>query len=132
MSENETLARRWFEEVWNLRRVATIDELLTPSSVCLSGSGELRGADEFRNRVYEPFVAAFPDLRLVVEGTITEADQVVVRWTANLTHTGPGLGMSATGRPIFLRGMTWIRFRDGKMAEGWDCWNQREMLESLK
>jgi steroid delta-isomerase-like uncharacterized protein len=86
----------------------------------------------FRALVYEPFVEAFPDLSVTVEGTVSEGEQVVVRWTATGTHTGPGLGLPPTGRPISLRGMTWIRFAGGKMIEGWVCWNQREMVESLR
>ena len=131
-AENVALARRWFEEVWNQRRKQTIDDLIAPESVCQAAGGELRGPAMFQALVYEPFVDAFPDLRVTVEGTVAEGDQVVVRWTAKGTHTGPGLGLIPTGRPIFLRGMTWIRFAEGKMVEGWDCWNYREMLESLR
>jgi steroid delta-isomerase-like uncharacterized protein len=132
MSPHVALARRWFEEVWNQRRVETIDDLVLPESECHTGSGMLRGPHAFRTRVYEPFVAAFPDLAVQVVGTVEEGDQVVVRWTATGTHTGPGLGFPASGRSIFIRGMTWIRFAHGRMAEGWDCWNLREMIESLK
>jgi steroid delta-isomerase-like uncharacterized protein len=129
---NVALARRWFEEVWNQRRAETIAELVTLESVCSSEAGTLRGPDEFRTKVYEPFVAAFPDLRITIEGTVAEGDQVVVRWTAAGTHRGTLLGLTATQRPIHLRGMTWIRFANGKMVEGFDCWNQREMIESLR
>jgi len=129
---NTAIALRWFEEVWNQRRHQTIDELLTPESVSTSDSGTLRGPDEFRTRVYEPFTAAFPDLRIEIHGTVAEADQVVVRWTATGTHHGPGIGLAPTGRPIFIRGMTWIRIQGGKLIEGWDCWNLRELVESLK
>ena len=129
---NVALARRWFEEVWNQRRVETIDDLIAPESVCLSPGGELRGPAEFQSRVYEPFVAAFPDLRVTIEGTVAQGDEVVVRWTASGTHTGPGLGLPATGRPIFIRGMTWMRITGGKLAAGWDCWNLRELIESLR
>jgi steroid delta-isomerase-like uncharacterized protein len=131
-AEYVALARRWFDEVWNQRRRETIDDLIAPESVCQAAGGELRGPTMFQTHVYEPFVDAFPDLRVTVEGTVAEGDQVVVRWTATGTHTGPGIGLVPTGRPIFLRGMTWIRFAGGKMVEGWDCWNQREMIESLR
>jgi len=126
------LARRWFEEVWNQRREATIDELLTPASICHAPGGELRGVESFRERVFLPFINAFPDLAVSVEGTVAEGDEVAVRWTARGTHAGPGLGSPATQRPILIRGMTWIRVGGGKLLEGWDCWNFRELIESLK
>jgi steroid delta-isomerase-like uncharacterized protein len=131
-SDNVAVARRWFEEVWNQRRAEVIHELVTPQSVCHSDSGELLGPETFRERVYQPFVAALPDLRVNVEATVAEGDHVVVRWTATGTHTGHGFGFPASGRPISIRGITWIRFAGGKMMEGWDCWNLREMIESLK
>jgi steroid delta-isomerase-like uncharacterized protein len=130
--ENVGLARRWFEEVWNRRRTDTIDELLTDESISYSESGPLRGPQEFKARAHAVFLAAFPDLRLVVEGTVAEDDEVVVRWAATGTHAGDGLGFPPTGRRVSFRGMTWIRFRDGKMIEGRDCWNQEGLIQSLR
>jgi steroid delta-isomerase-like uncharacterized protein len=131
-SANTALARRWFEEVWNQRRTDTIDELLTPESVCTSDLGTLRGPEGFKQVGHAPFLAAFPDLRIRVEGTVAEGDQVVVRWTLKATHTGQGLGIPPSGRPVAARGMTWIRYQNGKMMEGWDCWNVTGFLESLR
>jgi steroid delta-isomerase-like uncharacterized protein len=130
-TENVNMVRRWIEEVWNQRRTDTIDELLTDESVSHSESGPLRGKDEFKERMHAPLLDAFPDLRVSIEGTVAEGDQVVVRWTATGTHLGVGLGLPVTGRPVTFRGMTWVRFRDGKMVEGADCWNQAGLLQSL-
>ena len=130
--ENVSLARRWFEEVWNQRRTDTIDELLTDESVSHSESGPLRGKQEFKERAHAVFLSAFPDLRMTVEGTVAEDDQVVVRWAATATHLGDGLGFPATGRAVSFRGMTWVRYRDGKMVEGADCWNQAGLIHSLR
>jgi steroid delta-isomerase-like uncharacterized protein len=131
-TENVSLARRWFEEVWNQRRTDTIDDLLTDESVSHSESGPLRGKREFKERAHAVFLSAFPDLRMTVEGTVAEGDQVVVRWAATGTHLGDGLGFPATGQKVAFRGMTWIRFRDGKMVEGADCWNQAGLIGSLR
>lgn len=130
--DHVALARRWFEEIWNERRGDLIEELLSPEGVCMAAGGPMCGPQEFRERAFGPFLEAFPDLHVTVEGTVAQGNEVVVRWTAAGTHTGPGLGFSATGRPIFLRGMTWIRFQDGKMVEGWDCWDQTGLIESLR
>lgn len=131
-SENVGLALRWFEEVWNQRRAETIDELLTNESINYSESGPLRGKLEFQEKALAVFLSAFPDLRITVEGTVAERDEVVVRWSVKATHLGDGLGFPATGRAVSFRGMTWIRFRDGKMIEGRDCWNQAGLIGSLR
>lgn len=57
---------------------------------------------------------------------------VVVRWRATGTHAGEGFGKPPTGKPISFRGMTWIRFRDGVMIEGFDSWNLGGLMQSLQ
>jgi steroid delta-isomerase-like uncharacterized protein len=130
--ENVALARRWFEEVWNARRDETIDELLAEESVSHTAAGPLRGKREFRERAHAVFLSAFPDLRMTVEGTVAEGDEVVVRWSVRATHGGDGLGFPATGRAVAFPGMTWIRFSGGKMVEGRDCWDQTGLIQSLR
>ena len=129
---NAALARRWMDEVWNQRRTETVRELLTPTSQCRSETGVMTGPDEFLERAYGPMVAAFPDVRVTVEGTVSEADQVVVRWSATGTHAGEGIGLKPTGRRLTFRGMTWIRYENGKMMEGWDVWNQAGLFKALE
>jgi steroid delta-isomerase-like uncharacterized protein len=118
---NDAIARRWFEEVWNQRRVETIRELLTPESFCHSEGGMLKGHDPFVDLVHSPFLTAFPDIRLSVEDTVSEGDRVVIRWRAEGTHAGAGLGLEPTHRRVSFHGMTWMRFSNGKILEGMDC-----------
>jgi steroid delta-isomerase-like uncharacterized protein len=75
---------------------------------------------------------AFPDLQVSVEGILAEGDQVAVRWSAEGTHRGQLLGISATGQPVTLRGMTWLRLSDGRIVEGWDAWNQGRLMNELQ
>ena len=125
------VALRWFEEVWNQRKEAVIHELMSADAVCHLDDGPLRGPDEFYARQYVPFTSAFSTLKVVVEGTVCDGDQVVVRWCATGVHTGDGLGMKATNKPVTLRGMTWIRMKDGKFHEGWQASNITDVFRSL-
>jgi steroid delta-isomerase-like uncharacterized protein len=125
------VARRWFEEVWNQRRAETIDELLTPESVCHAEEGPIRGRDEFRERMYAPLLAAFPDIGVTIEDTLVEGSQVVVRWTASGTHAGNGLGIGPTGKVVSFRGITWLRILGGKLVEGWQHSNIPETIRTL-
>lgn len=130
-NENVALARRWFEEVWNQRKEQLIDEWMTPQSVCYTDDGPMTGPAEFKTRQYSPFLAAFPDLRVQVEDAIGQDDQVVVRWTATGTHSGGGLGIAPTHRPVAFCGLSWIRIRGGKFQEGWQSSNIPEQLRCL-
>lgn len=130
-AENIAIARRWFDEVWNQRRGETIDEFLAADSVCHGDDGPITGPEEFRQRQFLPFTAAFPDLSVRVDDVIGEGDQVVVRWTATGIHSGEGLGCAATGREVSFTGMTWVRMRDGKLGEGWQVSNIPQVCQSL-
>ena len=125
------LARRWFEEVWNQRRAETVDELLSPTSTCEADGGPLTGPDEFRTRLLEPFLAAFPDVHVTVEDVVSDESRAVVRWTATATHTGPGLGLTPTGRRVTMRGLSWITVEDGRLGLGWQYTNIPDVLRSL-
>jgi steroid delta-isomerase-like uncharacterized protein len=131
-ASNESIARRWFEEVWNQRRAETVRELLTPDSYGHTHSGSLQGQEEFLKPVHTPFLESFPDLRLIIEDTVAEGDRVVVRWRVEGTHRGAGLGVEPTQRRVSFRGMTWLRFGNGKILEGIDCWNHSGLLETLR
>jgi predicted ester cyclase len=129
--DNIALVRRWFEEIWNQRRPDVIDELLTGESVCHAEDGPIRGPGEFKERQYDPFTSAFPDLRVAVEAIIGQDDVVVVRWSAAGTHSGDGLGFRATRASVSFRGLTWVHVRDGKMVEGWQSSNIPEVIRGL-
>lgn len=123
-------ARNWFEEVWNQRRDATVRELLAPAAVCHMEGAELVGPDQFL-QARTALLDAFPDIKVTVEATLAEGDDVVVRWSARATHRGDGLGMPASQRAVAFRGMTWMRFANGRIIEGWDSWNLGQLLQEL-
>ena len=129
--ENRRLARRFFQEVWNDRRDSTVDELLDPGIVGHMEGAEFTGTETYK-QARRALLAAFPDFRVTVEDTAADGDHVVVRWSVNGTHAGDGLGIPATKRQVSFRGMTWLTFRDGRVVEGWDSWNQGALLTGLR
>jgi predicted ester cyclase len=97
----------------------------------VTDEGPIRGPVEFKEKQYVPFVSAFPDLRVVVEATLAQGDEVVARWCATGTHLGDGLGFPPTGQPVTFRGMSWIRVRDGTFVEGWQSSNIADVIRGL-
>jgi steroid delta-isomerase-like uncharacterized protein len=130
------LSRRWFEEVWNKKNAAAIDQLAAPDVVChgLAGPGgqPLRGSAGFR-AFYEPFRTAFPDVRVTVEDVIVEGDKSAIRFTATGTHTGygPSAGLAPTGRRIQATGLCLVRWQDGRIAEVWNEFDAAGMMAQL-
>jgi steroid delta-isomerase-like uncharacterized protein len=124
--------RRWFECGWNQRDRACLREIMHPE---VSGQVEgsfLRGPDDFLVRMFEPFIAAFPDLRIDVRGIVREGDEVMIRWTVRGTQLGPFGPIPASGLRVEFRGMTWQRYQDGRMIEGEDSWDMQALVQALQ
>jgi steroid delta-isomerase-like uncharacterized protein len=130
-ADPSTVARRWFEEVWNARSDSAIDELMSADSHGHVEGGDVRGPDGFRE-MRNMFFAALPDVRIIIEDILASGERVAVRWRAEGTHTGEGFGFPATRQAVNVRGTTWLVIRDGKLVEGWDTWNLGGLLDSLR
>ena len=128
--KNAELARRWFDEVWNQRRDAAVPELLAPGALAHMEGAEIVGPEQFL-QARSALLDAIPDLRVTVEATVAEGDHAVVRWSAKGTHRGDGLGFPASHRAVTFRGITWMRFANGRVVEGWDSWNLGQLLQEL-
>jgi len=120
MNEAETVARRWFEEVWNQGQEHVIDELMADDAV-FHGLGDepIRGPGAFRP-FYHQFRTAFPDIRIVVAQVINEGDTSVLRCDVTATHSGPGITDRVTGNPVRFGGICIARAKNGKLVEGWN------------
>jgi|SRR5438552_10622208 len=129
--ENRRLAIRWFEEVWNTRREAIIDEVMSPDSLGHMEGAEIVGPLGFKS-ARTALLTAFPDFRVVVEATAADGESVVVRWKATGTHRGAGFGIQPTDRQVEFRGMTWFQIRAGRVVEGLDSWNLGALVEYLR
>src|ERR671926_169629 len=105
-----TIARRWFEEVWNDRRDEAIDELMHPEAVSHMEGAEVRTPDEFRS-MRDSFMRAFPGLRIEIEDVVSNGEHAVVRWHMRAAHDGSGFGERATHQTVAVRGMSWAVVR---------------------
>jgi predicted ester cyclase len=132
--DNVALGRRWFEEVWNQRKNESVAELLAAYCVMHGISetgGDVHGPEGFL-AMHTRLLSAFPDMKFALDDCFGADDKIVVRWTATMRHTGPGLGIDATGAKIKLRGMGIARIAGGKVQETWDNWDRMAMFEQIE
>jgi predicted ester cyclase len=118
-NRTDTLAHRWFEEVWNQGREDAIDEMFAEDAVSHGLEADIVGPAAFKT-FHRRFRTAFPDIRITVEHALVDGDMIAVRCSVNGTHTGPGMPVSAAGKPTQFTGMCMLREKDGKIAEGWN------------
>jgi steroid delta-isomerase-like uncharacterized protein len=90
----------------------------------------IHGPREFA-ALYERLHGAFPDIKITVEDTFGADDTVVVRWSADMTHTGDGLGLPATNKRAKITGITIAQIENGKIVHGWDNWDQLAMQQQI-
>jgi steroid delta-isomerase-like uncharacterized protein len=130
-SDNTALVRRWFEDVWNTRREATVHELLDGAAVGHLEGLVTHGVAEFlAARAF--ILSAFPDFHITLEDTAAQDDKVAVRWSAEGTHNGEFLGVPATNTAVHFRGITWMRLSSGRIVDGWDVWNLGGLAAELQ
>jgi steroid delta-isomerase-like uncharacterized protein len=131
-NENTAIVRRWFEELWNQRRLETIDELLAPDVVSydLAGPGAtIYGREAFRAAA-QTLLAAFGETHFTVDDIFGVEDQVAVRLSLRLKHTGPLGGLPPTGKVVTVPVMCMIQVRNGKIMSGWNNWDVATALRA--
>lgn len=133
-SDNVSLIRRWFEEVWNRGREEAIDELFDEEGVAHGLADEsgspLRGAAGFKP-FFRRFREAFPEIEVVVEDTVSEGDKVAARCTVRGRHRGDTLGFKATDSPVEFDGICIVRIAGGKIVEAWNNFDFMSMFQQL-
>lgn len=131
--DKAALMRRWFQEVWNEGKTQIVLDH-THQNLTATGQGEagtaVRNPQDFLDFV-ERMRGAFPDLKVTVHDAFEAGDQVVVRWSVTGTHRGDHLGVVASGKPMTTSGITIAKFSGDKIIEGWDSWDQLEMLKAI-
>ena len=91
--ENKAIVHRYFDERWNCKNRAVIDELL--------GDGMI--LEDARDN-FETMHAVIKDLEISLTDFIAEGDQVVDRWIVTGIHQGELLGVAPSGQQISFQG----------------------------
>jgi steroid delta-isomerase-like uncharacterized protein len=130
MEETKAIVERFWDEVWNKKNLAIVDELL-PDNVIIHNFGAVVEGREAWKQSFTPFFAGFPDIKLTVEFPVTEGDKMVLRWTATGTHNGEFRGIPPTGKPVRIAGVAIYRVAEGKIVEGWSQPDTLGLLQQI-
>ena len=115
----KTYARRfieeWFDGLYHQRRSEIIEERFHKNGIAYGiGGKQLKGPNGFRS-FYEPFIAAYPKIRIDIEDLVVTGKRVAVRCKANIENTSGQNGM--------LEGMAFVTIDNGQMTEAWNSWD---------
>ncbi|WP_369171764.1 ester cyclase [Streptomyces sp. R28] len=125
------LAARAFFEAMGTMEPGQIGEHLTDDYVDHDPSHPqpVQGIDGMRE-VYAGWYAAF-DFTFRIDDQMAQDDQVCTRWTWVARHKGEFLGIPATGQDVAMQGVTWQRFRGGKICESRWLYDRAGLMEQL-
>jgi predicted ester cyclase len=130
----ESVLRAWFDGVWNRGDESTIDRLLHPDGVIhglpTPDGGPIRGPHNFRP-FYQAFRSAFPDLAVEIRQVVAQGDKAVAYCRVTGTHTGAGLDVGATGRPIDIQGFAMCEVEGDSVTSAWNCFDFLSMYRQL-
>jgi steroid delta-isomerase-like uncharacterized protein len=71
------------------------------------------------------------DTRVTVEDAFAVGDRVVGRYTYRARHTGPFVGVPASGAEITMRSIDIWRFENDRFVEHWDELNLLEVFQQM-
>ncbi|CAJ37944.1 ester cyclase [Methanocella arvoryzae] len=131
--DNKALVRRYYEEFYDRRNLAVIDELVSEKYVhhIPDVLNQVMDYQDFRKRELQ-MSGAFPDLSRSIEDMIAEGDKVVTRSIMKGTHTGNLPNIPATDRKIDVDCIVINRINDGKIVEGWESYDSLGMYLQLE
>lgn len=130
--QNKQVVQRFVEECWNQGNLNKASEFLVEQVRFHDAvfPGLSPGLQNAKNHI-ELTRKAFPDLRITIQDTIAERNEVVLHWTAHGTHKGSFLGMQPTQRKVTIDGTSIYRLDGSKIAESHANWNLASMMAQL-
>ena len=122
--QNKPIIRRFFEELWNDRKLEVADEIFSPECVThqlQSGSEDVavpRNAEAVKEHI-QSWLQGFPDLKFAIEKMFTDQDYVITYAVMTGTHTGNWHGISPTGKKITIKMFVTHQVMKGKIVADW-------------
>ena len=113
---NKTIVRRYFEDAWDQKNLAAVDEIAAATVTGHAPDATIRGAEALKQRIIEG-LSEVPGMRFTIVDVIGEGDKVCVRWNYR--------GM-VEGKPVAFTGMHLFYLAAGKIEEFWVNLNKQE------
>jgi len=132
---NAREAREFFEEylntIYHQRRIEALDRFLAPDVTLHPPVPGFEPGLPGARAAVEAWLEAFSDLCISIEGFVFADDMIAPRLFLTAIHSGPFMGIPATGRRIHFRGHPHYRLRNGRLVEFWDSPDMLPVLRQL-
>ena len=128
---NQSLVRRYVEEVLNRGKFEVLDDLFSPNYKRYLSPTATPLPPQLQKQRLAGLRAAFPDVQLVIEDLITEGDRVAFRMLLRGTHQGTFQGIPPTQKQVTVFAFDVVRIENGKFIEHWGGPDLLTLLQQL-
>ncbi|MFJ6385856.1 ester cyclase [Kitasatospora sp. NPDC092039] len=112
--------------------VDVADELFTADFATSEGKHQnVRGPQGFKDAIREVH-ATHTDPSFEILDLLGEGDDVVIRWRMTATHTGPLMGVPATGKRVSTEAFALFRFVGDRISERHAVIDRLGLVQQLK
>jgi steroid delta-isomerase-like uncharacterized protein len=129
--EKTVVIEQVLDEVWNKCNLAAIDRgFLAEARIHDPVVPIVTTAESFKQFVAS-YLAASPNLQLMLDDCVAAHDKVAVRWPMRGTHRGAFFGVAPTEQSVMLIGLTLLRLVDDQIAEYGTQWDSSGLMQQL-
>lgn len=129
-------ARATLDALWNGKDYETLGSVYAPNFTFEGPTDrKFSGTSRYRE-LLDSLSTSFPDLELQVDevywmGNDNEGYLTSERWSAEATHSGPGIYGEPTGKPVQIWGITQHRIVDGRIVAEWMLFNELDLMMQI-
>jgi len=129
--KNKTIAQQIID-AWNSRT----DDIILPFYahdyvVEDITAGRIREGWEGMRQWTRSVFTAFPNLHYSLVDHVEKDGKLVLHWLAKGNHQGPLMRIPATGKNVFIHGMSILTFENGKIKHGQVMWDLAGVLRQI-
>ncbi|WP_265446346.1 ester cyclase [Flexivirga meconopsidis] len=111
---------------------AVLEELIHPNAADHSERPDFPHGPSAVHQAHQELFDAFSGFHVEVRDQLAEGDKVVTYKRFHGRHTGPWMGVAATGRIVAFENIDIVRIVDGKIYEHWNVVDRHGLLRQLR
>jgi steroid delta-isomerase-like uncharacterized protein len=119
-------------DAWNSRADEIILPFYTQDYVVEDiTAGRIREGWEGMRQWTRSVFNAFPNLHYTLVDDVEQDGKIVLHWLAKGNHQGPLMKIPATGKNVFIHGMSILTLENGKIKHGQVMWDLAGVLRQI-
>ena len=132
----DRFSRSLWDSLWNQRDYDALSSAYDPQFAFAGPTDRKFSGVRAYGDLVSSLLDAFPDLQMQVDevywmGNDSDDYLTSVRWSADATHSGPGMFGEPTNKPVQIWGITQQHIRSGKVISEWMLFNELDLLMQL-